>query len=503
MIRVPAYSLRTAVLGFVLAPLLLVILVAGWSALRSLEDSVEARMEQDMELVARAIHLPLREALVRGQRGDIQQALDSAFRIEQVYGAYVYDENGELVAASGPRSPSMERRRDARRVTVTGTHGAYDDRDGEELYSFFMPLTDVGGRIRGLLQVTRHGSDIHADLARARSRALMALGAVSLLLVAVVVIGHHRAVGRHVDRLAGAMARVGRGDRGLRVSGRGPRELRELSRAMNGMLDDMARSAAELEARRAQQAALEERLRQSEKLAAIGRLAAGVAHELGTPLGVVDGQAQRALRHVEADTPPQLALLKIRREVERMDGIVRQLMDFGRRNPLRLREEAVGRLVQAAVAPVHPALERSGTQLDVANPSPGPAIPMDRARMEQALVNLLRNAVQATPGGRIRISWDCPDDQTLELRVEDDGPGIDPEHRSRLFEPFFTTKSVGQGTGLGLAVAHGAISEHGGEIRVMDSALGGACFVLRIPRDSTPYENHEQRRTGKDSGGGG
>ncbi|MBK1692036.1 sensor histidine kinase [Ectothiorhodospira mobilis] len=481
MMRARAYSLRTAVLGFVLTPLLVVILAAGWSGLRTLEAGVEARMEQDIELVARAIHLPLREAMARGQRGDIQQALDSAFRIDQVYGAYVYDENGELVAASGPRSPSMERRRDAREATVTGTHGAYDDRDGEELYSFFMPLIDVGGRIRGLLQVTRQGSDFHADLARVRFRALVALGAVTLLLVAVVVVGHHRAVGRHVDRLAAAMVRVGRGERDLRVSGRGPRELQELARALNRMLADMQRSAAELETRRAEQAALEERLRQSEKLAAIGRLAAGVAHELGTPLGVVDGQAQRALRHVEAKSPPQAALLKIRQEVARMDDIVRQLMDFGRRNPLRRRPEAVGRLIQAAVAQVGPDLEHTGTRLEGCDPSPAAVIPMDRVRLEQALVNLLRNAVQAAPGGRVRLSWREREEHILELRVEDDGPGIDPAHRNRLFEPFFTTKSVGQGTGLGLAVAHGAVTEHGGEISVEDSPLGGACFVLKIP----------------------
>ncbi|ANB01823.1 ATP-binding protein [Ectothiorhodospira sp. BSL-9] len=484
------YSLRAALLGFVLAPLLLIVLLAGWSGLTSLEAHMETRMQQDIELVARAIHLPLSDALARGERANVQQALDSAFRIDQVYGAYVYDQQGELVAASGPRSPSMDRRRDARLATVTGTHGAFDDRSGQEIYSFFMPLSDAGGRINGLLQVTRHGGDFHEDLMQVRSRALMALGVLSLLFVAVVVLGHQRAVGRHVGRLVNAMARVGQGDRQLRVAGAGPRELRVLAEAMNRMLDNMDRSNAELEAQRRHQAALEERLRQSEKLAAIGQLAAGVAHELGSPLGVINGQAQRALRRVDAETPQARALAEIRQEVGRMDRIVRQLMDFGRRNPPRVRDEPVRRLVSAALAQVEDEAQTRGTTLRLVNQEDGPVIPMDRARLEQALTNLLRNAIQATLGGQVQVSWASAQGR-LELVVEDDGPGIDPNHRSRLFEPFFTTKSVGSGTGLGLAVAHGAVTEHHGEIHVEDSPLGGARFVLHLPLNVVATEGKD------------
>ncbi|EHQ52529.1 histidine kinase [Ectothiorhodospira sp. PHS-1] len=473
------YSLRTALLGFVLFPLLLLVMLAGWSGLRSLESQVEMRMQQDIELVARAIQLPLSDALARDRRGQIQQALDSAFRIDQVYGAYVYDDSGALIAASGPRSPSMERRRDARLATVTGTHGAYDDRGGDEVYSFFMPLTDAGGRINGLLQVTRHGSDFRDDLAQVRSRALLALAALSLLLPAIVFWGHQRAVGRHVDRLVTVMARVGQGDRLARVKPAGPHELQMLARAMNRMLEGIQRSEKELEFQRRRQAALEERLRQSEKLAAIGRLAAGVAHELGTPLGVINGQAQRALRHASADSGTGKALMKIRCEVQRMDRIVRQLLDFGRRNPSCTRPELVGRLVKAALTQVAEEARDADVSLRVVTQDVGPTLSMDRPRLEQALTNLLRNALHAARG-QVRVSWDIVDGR-LELRVDDDGPGIDPAHRSRLFEPFFTTKSVGRGTGLGLSVAHGAVTEHQGEIQVEDSPLGGARLVIRLP----------------------
>jgi signal transduction histidine kinase len=471
------YSLRTALLAFVLLPLLGVMLLAGASGLRAVEARMEARMQQDIELVARAIHLPLSRSLERGERGGVQQALDSAFRIDQVYGAYVYDARGELVAASGPRSPSMAQRREARDITAAGTQGLYQERAGNPVFSFFIPLSDAGGRINGLLQVTRHRADFMDDLAEMRGQALLVLGGLALLFLGVVTLGHDRAVGRHVSHMVSAMERVGRGDRGYRVTPAGPHELRTLARAMNAMLDGTARSEAALARQRAEQQALEARLRESEKLAAIGQLAAGVAHELGSPLGVIDGKAQRALRRLPGSEPLHGDLQAVRSEVARMGRIVRQLMDFGRRNPLHRRPEPVPALLQAVARRVADADDRVPVELD--GPAAVPAVRLDRVRLEQALGNLLQNAVQAARS-RVRLRW-SHDRVALRLVVEDDGPGIDAAIRERLFEPFFTTKAVGEGTGLGLSVAHAAVTDHGGELQVDDSPLGGARFTVTLP----------------------
>jgi signal transduction histidine kinase len=476
----PHYSLRTALLAFVLLPLLGVMLVVGVSALHTVETRMELRMQEDIELVARAIQLPLSRSLERGERAGIQRALDSAFRIDQVYGAYVYDAQGELVAASGPRSPSMAISREARDITAEGTQGLYEERAGNPVYSFFIPLSDAGGRINGLLQVTRHRADFLDDLVEMRGQALLLLVALVVLFLGVVLLGHHRAVGRHVSHMVEAMARVGRGDRHYRVTPTGPLELRGLAKAMNAMLDSTGRSEAALARQRAEQQALELRLRESEKLAALGQLAAGVAHELGSPLGVIDGKAQRALRRIPADDALHGELQGIRGEVSRMGRIVRQLMDFGRRNPLHRRPESLPELVDAVVARVM--AEHDRVPVRVTGPRDLPQIPLDRTRLEQALGNLLQNAVQAARS-RVILSW-SRDDAVLRVVVEDDGPGIDPVIRERLFEPFFTTKPVGVGTGLGLSVAHGAVSDHGGELRVDESPLGGARFSFSLPLEA-------------------
>lgn len=479
-------SLRTAVLAFVLLPLLTVLVALGMLGLREFEQQMELRMQEDIELVARSIRLPISAAMVRRDAVDVQQALDSAFQLEQVFGVYVYDSHGDLVATSGPRSPSLERRREARLITATGSQGAFDERQGREVFSYFLPLTDAGGRIVGLLQTTRDVTRFQAYIAQMRWQGGVAIVLLSLLFLLVVLVGHHRAVGRHVNRLAGAMEKVGTGARGLRVPEQGPQELRLLATTMNAMLERREDSERALEAQRAQRAELEEKLRQSEKLAAIGQLAAGVAHELGTPLGVIAGRAQRARRGVPDGSPTATEMERLLAELGRVEHIVRQLLNFARRNPLNRREIAVRSLMADVVSRVRIGAQRPEVDVQAApanNNSGMLSIQADPVRLEQALGNLLENAIQAARE-YVMVNWrkiEQDSREILEITVVDDGPGIAEAHIDHLFEPFFTTKPTGEGTGLGLAVAHVAIEDHGGEIRLDRAWSPGTRFVITLP----------------------
>lgn len=478
-------SLRTAVLVFVLLPLLAVLVALGMLGLREFERQMELRMQEDIELVARSIRLPISAAIARRDATDVQQALDSAFQLEQVFGVYVYDSNGELVATSGPQSPSLERRREARLITATGSQGAFDERQGREVFSFFLPLTDAGGRIVGLLQTTRDVTRFHAYIAQMRWQGGVAIVLLSLIFLLVVLVGHHRAVGRHVSRLAGAMEKVGTGARGLRVPEQGPQELRLLATTMNEMLERREDSERALEVQRAQRAELEEELRQSEKLAAIGQLAAGVAHELGTPLGVIAGRAQRARRGVPEGSRTATEMERLLAELGRVEHIVRQLLNFARRNPLNRREIAVPTLIADVISRVRISVQRPEIEIRVvsAEGSGTLVIRADPARLEQALGNLLENAIHAART-RVTIAWRRIDEDSrarLEITVADDGPGIADAHVEHLFEPFFTTKPTGEGTGLGLAVAHVAIEDHGGDIRLDRDWSSGTRFVITLP----------------------
>jgi signal transduction histidine kinase len=485
-------NLRNAVIAFVLLPLLGLLVALGLLGLREFEQQMELRMQEDIELVARSIRLPISTAMVRRDALDVQQALESAFQLEQVFGVYVYDSQGDLIATSGPRSPSLERRYQARWITETGSQGAFDERQGREVFSFFLPLTDAGGRIIGLLQITRDVTRFQAYIAQMRWQGGLAIGLLSLVFLLVVLIGHHRAVGRHVSRLADAMQRVGGGIRGLRVPEQGPQELRLLATTMNEMIERREDSERALEAQRAHRAELEVKLRESQKLAAIGQLAAGVAHELGTPLGVIAGRAQRARREISDSSPASGEIRSLLAELGRVEHIVRQLLNFARRNPLNRREIALPDLVGDVVARVRVGAKRSEIKIET-DPEPevdagdGAVLTLsaDPARLEQALGNLIENAIHAARR-RVRIDWRRigNDGRALvEIAVTDDGPGVAEADVDHLFEPFFTTKPAGQGTGLGLAVAHAAVEDHGGELRLDREWRAGTRFVITLPLD--------------------
>ncbi|MDZ7735100.1 MAG: ATP-binding protein [Gammaproteobacteria bacterium] len=476
------YTLRTALLLFVLIPFVLLMGAGGLYSLGQLEKQVESRMQEDIELIARAIRLPLSHALDRGRIGSIEQALASAFRIDRVYGVYVYDEHGEQIASSGTRKARVASDKAAELASSGGRQGEYDEAGGEEIFSYFLPLTDRGGRINGLLQVTRRGTDFQHYITQVRIMALSALGVTSLILILVVIFGHYHAIGRYLRSMEQSMARIGAGESGHRIAEKGPAELHKLSQGINNMLDRITRSQREIEQQREREMQLRLRLERSEKLAAIGRLASGVAHELGTPLSTIDGKAQRLLRNDELETPVRESVNQMRTEVRHMEQIIHQMMDFGRRNPLQLRTADSGIIAHSVCQQLHADRTGADIRIELKGPHPGPAIAVDIMRIEQALGNLLRNAVQAARS-TVSVDWYI-ESEWLVFSIEDDGPGIDENNMNNLFEPFYTTKPVGEGTGLGLAVVHAAVSDHNGYIEIDRSpVLSGARFRIYLRLD--------------------
>ncbi|ABI56725.1 ATP-binding protein [Alkalilimnicola ehrlichii MLHE-1] len=478
-----AYSLRLALILQVLVPLALLLAAATWVGMKALESSLEERLEEDVQLIARAIRLPVSHSLEREEEEAVRQALESVFTIGRVYGAYVYDRRGEQVAAVGAVKPSAAERNRLQALAEEGRDtGEYELIEGRQVYSYFIPLVDTGGRISGLLQVTRRQSDFADYVSGIQRQAGLAALLTTLIIGALVLVGHRTAIGRHMAQLSHSMAQVEAGNRGHRAREQGPRELRQLSGAYNQMLDSIQRAEQELLERQRREAELERALASSKRLAALGRLSAGVAHELGTPLSVIDGQSQRGLRDPDLSPPASKAFRRIRSEVDRMSQIVQQLLDFGRPSNGEWRMLTVRDLVQRVAHTQMESDRARGARIDWVPPAEdGLMVRGHPMRLEQALTNLVQNAIHAANGGCVRIRWGRVGDR-VALWVEDDGPGVPEGDRARLFEPFFTTKPVGEGTGLGLAVVHGIAQEHGGDVRLLpDSELGGACFRLSLP----------------------
>ncbi len=485
-------NLKTALILYVLLPMGALTAAGAWWSLRVFERQVENRMQKDLEMVARAIKRPLSHALLREREGSIAEALESAFAISHVYGAYLYDADGRQVSDTVSHGGEIERQEISERVAEGEEHGRYGEVGGRYVYSYFIPLTDPGGRITGLLQLTRRYSDFEEHIRRIRYRTagLFILGFLGL--TGAVFYGHHRVFGKHLNRLSRSMTKIAEGDHRHRWMPGGPRELFALGGHFNRMMDNIDRARREIRRRRERQESLEERLRQTEKLAAIGELAAGVAHELGSPLSLVDAKTQRLLRRGGLTGKEQRSINDIQREARRMDRIIRQLLDFSRRNKIERWKVRASGLARSALSLVEDEAAREKTRL-IDRGGSDPVLDVDPARVEQALANLLRNGVQAAPGGNVRISRRLAGGDIV-FSVEDDGPGVDERHLSKLFQPFFTTKPVGKGTGLGLAVVHGIAEEHGGRVEVDRRRRKGACFRLILPMGSIAPDEPEGER---------
>ncbi|MBK6797194.1 MAG: hypothetical protein IPG76_10490 [Acidobacteria bacterium] len=264
-------------------------------------------------------------------------------------------------------------------------------------------------------------------------------------------------------------------------------EISQLALEFNRMADHLEeqRNAAALEAD--EKLALERELRHSERLASVGRLAAGVAHELGAPLQVIDGRAKQLLNQTDAPIDQrQRNLTIIRSQTERISRIVRQLLNLSRPYNLKLQRINLDQLLSETAELIQTNAQRAGVSIEIDTRESLKVIG-DPELLNQVFLNICFNAIQEMPnGGTLKIEcFEDPsgsnDHAAAVVRFSDTGPGIPPENLPNIFDPFFTTKEVGNGTGLGLAVSSRIIEEHGGWIEAETLKEGGASFTVHLP----------------------
>jgi len=226
---------------------------------------------------------------------------------------------------------------------------------------------------------------------------------------------------------------------------------------------------------------LQEQLRHADRLATIGQLAAGVAHELNEPLGSILGFAQLAAK--DPETPSQVTqdLGKIEAASLHAREIVKKMMLFARQEPTRKKNVDLNQVISESLFLLESRCSKAGINLSRILPDGVPKIHADAGQLSQVLVNLVVNAIQAMPdGGNLTIETGAKDNNAI-LRVTDTGIGMKPDVIDKIFIPFYTTKDIDEGTGLGLAVVHGIVTSHGGTITVESEYGEGAVFTVTLP----------------------
>jgi signal transduction histidine kinase len=252
-----------------------------------------------------------------------------------------------------------------------------------------------------------------------------------------------------------------------------------------GIVADRERRAREeVEGLLSRLQATQQELVVSERMATVGRLSLKVAHEVRNPISAIELNAEMLGDIVRARTGPDMdeaggLVTAIRDQVNTLDALTEEYLAFARFPKAHFEEESINQLVEELAAFVRPVADRQGLSMHVATDPAVPMMEIDRALLRQAVLNLVKNGLEAlSRGGALTISSRALGD-AVEIAVADTGPGIGPEVAGRLFEQFFTTKP--QGTGLGLSIARQIIEEHRGELTWANRPGGGAVFTMRLP----------------------
>jgi two-component system, NtrC family, sensor histidine kinase HydH len=230
---------------------------------------------------------------------------------------------------------------------------------------------------------------------------------------------------------------------------------------------------------------LESQLIRAEKLATVGVLAAGIAHEVGTPLGIIRGRAQHLLKKLPAEDVAAPALRTIVEQIDRVTRTIRQLLDFSRRRPaVQPGAVELGPVVAAVVELTRHRFDEGGMDLEVAIAGDVPPVAADADQLQQVILNLLMNARDACVEGghvRLRATYDRQDWERVTIEISDNGVGIAASDQQAVFDPFYTTKQQGEGTGLGLTIAADLVKAHGGQIHLASQPGRGTTVTIRWP----------------------
>jgi signal transduction histidine kinase len=297
-------------------------------------------------------------------------------------------------------------------------------------------------------------------------------------------------VGRPVRALSAKARRIGEGDFTDPLVLDHRDELGLLAREMNAMCARLTEAADRVDREVAARLATLEQLRHVDRLTTVGKLASGVAHELGTPLNVVGARAKMIANGRTKPTETAEYAQIIADAADRMTQIIRQMLTFARRKPATAKTAAdLRKLATDTTRLLRPLADKANVEFDVENGAEVTAA-VDSGAIQQVLTNIFVNGIHSMPdGGKIAVTFAAAARRATEehpgkyvaIRIRDHGTGILPEDQAHIFEPFFTTKEVGSGTGLGLSVAYGIIEDHGGFIEVESSPGSGSLFTVYLP----------------------
>lgn len=437
---------------------------------------------------------------------------------ERVGGVY------QETAASPGSDPAQDIPEDTKAALRNGLASslvaARPESASNSLYRVFAPITEEG-RFSGAVEVVEQLDDAPSIAVRYERMAVWIVLAAVVLITLATYLLFRRLIYSPIERLLVAMAQAEAGDLGVCAPRRAPDELGLLSRAFNRMIERIRQMTEEREGQRlvlqerVQEATVEleqrneqleeanrelwrtsRRLTELERLAAAGQTAAQFAHEVGTPLNLISGHVQLLRTHLTQDEGAERRLETIGMQIERIERIVRSMLDRTRPEAVELTSLDLNALLERIFDTTAPALDARGVRL-VKQLSEGlPTVAGDTDRLQQVFINLINNALDAMPvGGEICVRTGAKvfteDSERVVVEFADTGGGMSEDVRARIFDSHYTTKERGRGTGLGLVVVRQVMNDHHGGIEVESEVGRGTRFRLWFPSTRASKERED------------
>ena len=340
----------------------------------------------------------------------------------------------------------------------------------------YEPIKNIEGKIIGVLYV----GILEEKFMDIRKRTVAMFLGITLAGMAIALIASSflaDGVLQPIKRLVFASAQWAKGDLEYQVKTTGKGEIAELTETFNLMASSLKERDEKLKEYTSQQ------IMKSERLATLGQLAAGVAHEINNPLGAVLMYTHLALEDLKEENVLRKNLEKAVAEASRCKDIVKGLLDFAHQTEPKVEDSDVNETLERTLAMVENQALFQNVKITKSLCASLPKVSMDVGQVQQVFTNIVLNAAEAMEGkGELTVATRMAvDNEYIEIEFSDTGCGIPAEYRQKIFDPFFTTKEVGSGTGLGLAVSHGIISSHKGTIEVKSERGKGTTFFIRLP----------------------
>lgn len=496
-------NLTTRLIILLVLALMVITGVYDYTRLVGERERLVAQIQEDERIFAETLALAVRQNVRRGRTTDeLRELLEDILARPGLVAVAIFNPEGQVIAetvAEGHESPRLDettRKSVARREPVS----LLVETESGQILRYVQPFRWPGGRTAAI-EVQQTLRQMEREFRRAVRESILSRLVVLVLFVLSVVILTRWSIARPIRALMAGAQAVGRGDLNQRIELARRDEIGQLAEEFNRMATNLQAAHDELLQQAEERLRLEGEVQQAQKLAAVGMLAAQVAHEIGTPLNVISGRTEVLAGVISPGHTGYRHLEVILRQTERISRIIRALLDYTRPRRPDLHSERLGPILGRVADLLAERGRRRGVGIALNVPPDLPLVLGDPDQLQQLFINLLLNALDASPPGetvRVTIGSDpiLPGEgrvgitrgkvaaKYLAIHVLDAGRGLSEEQLDHVFEPFFSTKTQGLGTGLGLPIAEEIVRAHRGEIEMLSIPGRGTEVIVRLPLPS-------------------